>query len=54
MADAYLDVPLDKIHIVPLGLNIDGHGLPVEKTGTATLSLSAIWRVSALKKGYTS
>lgn len=31
MADAYLDVPLDKIHIVPLGLNIDGHGLPVEK-----------------------
>ena len=31
MAGAYLDVPLDKIHIVPLGLNIDGHGLPVEK-----------------------
>ena len=31
MADAYLDVPLDKIHIVPLGLNIDGHGLSVEK-----------------------
>ena len=31
MADAYLDVPLDKIHIVPLGLNIDGHGLPIEK-----------------------
>ena len=32
MADAYLDVPLDKIHIVPLGLNLDGHGPPVEKS----------------------
>ena len=32
MADAYLGVPLDKIHIVPLGLNLDGHGPPVEKS----------------------
>lgn len=32
MADAYLDVPLDKIHIVPLGLNLDGHGPRVEKS----------------------
>ncbi len=31
MADAYLDVPVDKIDVVPLGLNMDGHGLFVEK-----------------------
>jgi len=31
MADAYLDVPIDKIDVVPLGLNMDGHGLPVQK-----------------------
>ena len=31
MADAYLNQPLDKIAVVPLGLNMDGHGIPVEK-----------------------
>ena len=31
MADTYLDVPIDKIDVVPLGLNMDGHGLAVEK-----------------------
>ena len=31
MADTYLGVSVDKIDIVPLGLNVDGHGLPVEK-----------------------
>ncbi len=31
MADTYLGVPVDKIDIVPLGLNMDGHGLLVEK-----------------------
>ena len=31
MANTYLDVPIDKIDVVPLGLNMDGHGLPVQK-----------------------
>ena len=31
MADTYLDIPIDKIDVVPLGLNMDGHGLPVQK-----------------------
>ena len=31
MADVYLNQPLDKIAVVPLGLNMDGHGIPVEK-----------------------
>lgn len=31
MADTYLDVPIDKIDVVPLGLNMDGHGVPVQK-----------------------
>ena len=31
MADAYLNLPVDKINVVPLGLNLDGHGIPVEK-----------------------
>ena len=31
MADTYLNVPINKINVVPLGLNMDGHGLPVEK-----------------------
>ena len=31
MAETYLDVPIDKIDVVPLGLNMDGHGLPVQK-----------------------
>lgn len=32
MADAYLNVPVDKIDVVPLGLNMDGHGIPVQKS----------------------
>ena len=32
MADAYLKLPVDKIDVVPLGLNMDGHGMPVEKS----------------------
>ncbi len=31
MADTYLNVPIDKIDVVPLGLNMDGHGLAVQK-----------------------
>ena len=32
MADTYLNVSIDKIDVVPLGLNTDGHGLPVQKS----------------------
>lgn len=32
MADEYLKVSVDKIHVVPLGLNLEGHGLIDEKT----------------------
>ena len=32
MADTYLNVPIDKIDVVPLGLNTEGHGLPVQKS----------------------
>lgn len=31
MADTYLNVPVAKIDVVPLGLNLDGHGLAVQK-----------------------
>ena len=31
MADVYLKLSVDKIDVVPLGLNMDGHGLPIEK-----------------------
>ena len=31
MADAYLNLPVDKIDVVPLGLNMDGHGRSTEK-----------------------
>lgn len=31
MANAYLKLSVDKIDVVPLGLNMDGHGIPVEK-----------------------
>lgn len=31
MADAYLKVPVDKIDVVPLGLNLDGHGAAASK-----------------------
>ena len=31
MADAYLNLSVDKIDVVPLGLNMDEHGMPVEK-----------------------
>ncbi len=31
MADVYLKVSVDKIDVVPLGVNLDGHGAPVEK-----------------------
>ena len=31
MADAYLNLSVGKIDVVPLGLNMDGHGMPVEK-----------------------
>lgn len=31
MADVYLKLSVHKIHVVPLGLNMDGHGIPVEK-----------------------
>jgi glycosyltransferase involved in cell wall biosynthesis len=31
MADTYLNVPIDKIDVVPLGLNMEGHGVLVQK-----------------------
>ena len=31
MADTYLNLPVDKIDVVPLGLNMDGHGVTPEK-----------------------
>ncbi len=31
MAEAYLNLSVDKINVVPLGLNMDGHGMPVER-----------------------
>jgi glycosyltransferase involved in cell wall biosynthesis len=31
MADAYLNLSVDKIDVVPLGLNMDGHGMSSEK-----------------------
>lgn len=31
MADAYLKVPVNKIDVVPLGLNLDGHGAAASK-----------------------
>ena len=31
MGDTYLNVPIDNIDVVPLGLNTDGHGVSVQK-----------------------
>ena len=32
MANTYLNISTDKIDVVPLGLNVDGHGLPANKS----------------------
>ena len=32
MAESYLDISVDKIEVVPLGLNVEGHGVSTEKS----------------------
>ena len=45
MADTYLGVSVDKIDIVPLGLNVDGHGLPVEKSDPPPFIIGYLARI---------
>ena len=40
MAETYLDVPIDKIDVVPLGLNMDGHGVAVQNRNRRPLLLA--------------
>ena len=45
MADTYLGVSVDKIDIVPLGLNVDGHGLAVEKSDPPPFIIGYLARI---------
>lgn len=45
MADAYLKVAVEKIDVVPLGLNLDGHGAPVEKPHPPPFLLGYLGRI---------
>ncbi len=45
MADAYLKVPVDKIDVVPLGLNLDGHGASVSKPEPPPFSIGYLARI---------
>ena len=45
MADTYLGISVDKIDIVPLGLNVDGHGLPVEKSDPPPFIIGYLARI---------
>ena len=45
MADAYLNVPVNKIDVVPLGLNMDGHGLLVEKPAPPPFIIGYLARI---------
>ncbi len=45
MAEEYLKVPVDKIDVVPLGLNLDGHGNLVEKAGPPPLKIGYLARI---------
>lgn len=45
MAETYLGVPIDKIDIVPLGLNMDGHGTLVEKPEPSPFIIGYLARI---------
>ncbi len=45
MAEEYLQVSVDNIHIVPLGLNLDGHGELLEKTEAPPLKIGYLARI---------
>ena len=45
MAEEYLQVSVDNIHIVPLGLNLDGHGESLEKTEPPPLKIGYLARI---------
>ena len=51
MADTYLGVSGNKIDIVPLGLNVDGHGLPVEKSDPPPFIIGYLARICPRKRG---
>ena len=50
MAEEYLQVPVDNVHIVPLGLNLDGHGALDDKTEPPPLKIGYLARI-CLEKG---
>lgn len=45
MADAYLKVPMDNIDVVPLGLNLDGHGKAVSRPGQPPFVIGYLARI---------
>lgn len=45
MAEEYLNVSLEKINVVPLGLNLDGHGLIDEKQGPPPFNIGYLARI---------
>ncbi len=45
MAEAYLKVPVDTIHIVPLGLNLEGHGNVIDKPGPPPFIIGYLARI---------
>lgn len=45
MADAYLKVPVDNIDVVPLGLNLDGHGEAVSRPGHPPFVIGYLARI---------
>lgn len=45
MADEYLDVSVDKIHVVPLGLNLEGHGSIDERSGPPPFIIGYLARI---------
>ena len=45
MADAYLKVPVDNIDVVPLGLNLDGHGEAVSRPGQPPFVIGYLARI---------
>lgn len=45
MAEEYLQVSVDKIHIVPLGLNLDGHGDTENKAAPPPLRIGFLARI---------
>ncbi len=45
MAEEYLKVAIDKIHVVPLGLNLEGHGEKVDKAGPPPFIIGYLARI---------